>query len=258
MIGGTPESWHQNWKDESGPCNGCDLCAKARPQGGAINFDADLALVNNTPGLGDQDKSGENRERLELEEREDLPGTHYDGYDDAPDHVDDPYTWLLLNKWGALDQIKDGVFNHQNMNFSLEDAYYTNSLKCPKTDNDMKEYDGRIRCSQYLRSELCDVVEPDVVVTGGPSATKSVFYALDIDISTPGTFARLIDSPEDFGGHTDLLHGAYGESIIIIPTYQFGNLFRNWSQPSWVDNKKDGGHKTDYFARLVERINHHL
>jgi uracil-DNA glycosylase len=275
---------YDDWKHGAGPCSGCPLSGpclgeaenenyKTDPRGSpdfaGLNPDAPIMLVNNTPGY-----DSNNTERpyygnppeehlISPPDRKDSlhEGEHPPGYPKGDTH--DIYTYKIIQEWPNVNKPIENLIEHSNQ-LDWNSFYYTNSMKCSeyRDDFDKKseiESDARESCQNHLSTEIDEIVKPEVIITGGPSATESVFNTLEMNISIPSRFSQLIDQPEKHQyGKTALKHGAYGEDPVIIPTYQFSSVWQNWSNPRWMNKKSNGGEQSEYYIELLRRVNHHL
>lgn len=260
---------YSNWLKEEGVCGGsdeegelCKLCGQEPPDFGAYSFDANLMLVNNTPGFG----QGDGRKRGKVKPKnggheysEDVFKRYQNTIEDFDSNsIDFPYTYCIENEWSFLKNLKRHVIEADYNGTSLDveikrDCYYTNSLKCPKTENSELNSSARERCQEYLKKEI-DLVAPKVILTGGPKATQTTINALDWPYQVPDTFTRFIDSADDYAGNANMKHGSYGDSPLLIPTYQFGMLQSNWYHPSWISDNKEERKNQEYFKPLIECI----
>ena len=184
---------YSNWRGgDCGPCSECDAHIKdidGHPEFGALNPSADIMWLNNTPRYSGE--TGDNSARV-YDEPSEGPTTQ-DG--SIPEHIDECYEDIPDGEHGYSYKLNSvwpigsgGAYSFwpihktvsslagRGVDISMADFYYTNSLKCSKygpwEDIDMG---ARKTCSAYLEYEVNELVDPAVVIVGGPEAAVTFF-----------------------------------------------------------------------------------
>lgn len=291
---------YSNWRGgDCGPCSECDAHIKdidGHPEFGALNPSADIMWLNNTPRYsgetGDNSARGYEEPSEEHTTQDDSIPEHIDGcYDDIPDG-EHGYSYKLNSVWStgvgasysfwSLHKAVSSLAG-RGVDISIDDFYYTNSLKCSKY-NEWEDIDmgARKTCSAYLEYEVNELVDPAVVIAGGPEAAITLFFALDRQLDVlpenekkyikEGDVRYSVPNISNLVGNyrsknewknenaygdprsDEFHHAAYGDDPAIIPTFQFDNSFQNYVKPPWISDNPNNREPADYYDALAERI----
>jgi len=277
------ENWRHPERNDGNPCDGCylrdnNLHLEARPQFGGFNFNADIMLVNETPGFGSTNDEYANKERQRVfrdTPKEAFENGEKPAPEDLPDSIDatiqtpenpdpqfdsDRYGQSFIQNWNALDSLLNHLFSDGGgaLEVSISETYYTNNIKCPKvgpdTESEIRDKsidysccnsDGKDNCRSYLEQEILEHVCPDVIIAGGEEAIDSVASVLGItnEISEDGDLKNIIDLIDhDSGGSNDhdLRYATFGSDIKLIPCWQFSTGLKNshFICKRWAPNRE--------------------
>jgi len=291
---------YKNWKSKEGPCGNCEihdnnLHPKTRPQFGGFTTDADLMLVNATPGSwSDNTEFGANgKERVYKDtpvgafpedDDEYGPKNPPDGIDDIvdiPEDADsrflaDPYgESFIQGSWPSLDRLQEKLFADRGgrLEISLRDTYYTNRIKCPElatengkcSDASNRNQAADEACLEYLKREIEQIIEPDVILAENNSLNQ---MARILDHSHlpefPGPYKSITEGKKLGDPHADRFdYAAYGENPTLIPLPQFStgiqlNEPQIGKRMENYTGSSNNDARTYYYDELARRIKFEL
>jgi len=192
----------QNWRTRSGPCSNCPYACiddPMEPDFGGFNFNADIMIVAQDPGGGNE--GGGTRQLGEGRAKEDIP----------PLEMQRGYSVKYERAWSVSENkplsAKEGPpssdFDNSttgtlakgvagsDTSLMLRDTYLTNAKKCPEYDingqddiwedtefdsNDVND-DAFDACQPYLEQEI-ELIRPQVIVPTGKPAMEAVCSAI--------------------------------------------------------------------------------
>jgi len=234
------------WRHGCEECNGCPLRSpKLHPQHSAFDPTAEVMAIAEAPGEGRGGSREVESEKLEYDESEwDSTDIHprFKAYDkDAAERWSIPRgdSWPYIHELLRKDRLQLGV----------TDVFFTNAIKCGKTNNDSDDKKARENCQTYLGYEIDELVQPSLVIAFGKHAIKAVENTLDIEIYSDNLKNTLNSGPSD-------TFPIFGRDIKIIPSYHWARLGPNIKQYlDWPDFEEiDDGYEKLYWDKLAEVI----
>ena len=236
-----------NCRNQDGPCSGCDL-NNSKPQFGAFDTDAKLMVVAEAPGEG----TGGSRTQDTNKENNDL--------DEVPNFL--KYDKMIVDKWsqsagsgGSLGYIDNLLRAENDLALTVEDVYYTNAIKCPKSDDNNETEDGRGNCRSYLKYEIQELVEPNVIIGFSGNAIQSVSDVLGVE-QINGVEPSGNTSLCSLINQGDGRFPTFGDSPKLIPSphWAMQNSFESYAEEhiDWMANPED------YWTILAETVSDSL
>lgn len=181
----SPEQIWENWKNNSGPCEGCphhDDDLHFRPTL-TPRQSAKVMIVGEDPNSSN-DRTAKNSKDipgLELKQRGNL---------DQNDNLEA----VLSNSW-PISRFVKGVIN--NCGLDTSEVYLTNQKKCSNIGNGSDKEDekrARRQCESYLQDEI-EFLSPSMVILCGKKVAQYANTEFGLSLSTEpaknaGTFAE--------------------------------------------------------------------
>lgn len=270
LVSGFRQKVGEHWRHGNGACDGCPIRCENQgfdPLFGLFNYDADLMIVAREPGTFNEfSESGNGKGRVYRtmppeEEVKDHPHlVERRGYD-----------YKAASEWNNLLQAAMRLFDSEKytnretgsptVGCSLEDAYFTNALKCSKLADDVRDVDNpkernkvaREQCRTYLKEEI-ELVSPQIIVTFGGNAWTDTIRALELEnaVEHISTLSHNINSNNEFG------FDAFGSDPVVIPSYHWSNLGRQKSNIDFIADGDQAQMYDRYFSELARRIKREL
>jgi uracil-DNA glycosylase len=265
----------EHWNHGIGQCGECPIrCEKSRfdPLYGLFNYDADVMFVAEEPGTFDEfsERDG-GKGRIYRT----MPDEEVDRLGDVLPHPhlveERGYDYKGSNEWDNLmegarrltdaSKYTNGATGRPTIGYSLEEIYYTNSLKCSRLADSAKDVDdpdkrnntARGQCRPYLEAELT-YVNPRVVVTFGTNAWEQTIKALGIADqanSLSSLKTNLNNNPES-------AFGVFGDNPKVIPSYHWSNLGQMKQHIDFINEESEYRMYDHYFAELARTVTKHL
>lgn len=271
LVAGFRQQVWEHWQHGTGNCEGCPIrCENQRfdPVFGLFNYDADLMIVAQEPGTYDEfADEDDGRGRI----YKTMPDEEANGRFNHPHLVEERgYDHKGIHEWDNLMEAARRLFDQDSysnsqtgrptVGYSLDAIYYTNSLKCSRLADSVRDVSNpsernktaREQCRTYLEDEI-KYVNPQAIITFGKDAWKHTVHALGIEDEVPKSkqIKANLNASDDFD------FGAFGDDPAVIPAYHWSNLGQ---QKRNLDFINDGGDwmYDKYFAALAQRVNHEL
>lgn len=238
-----------NWRYGNGRCSDCPMrTPQLRPEHAAFSTDAEVMAVAEAPGegRGGNREVKENQLQFEPGEWESIRSqprfTEYDR--DLAEKWSVPggeaYSWPYVHE----------LLRKERLPLGPTDVFFTNAIKCGKTDFNQLDSKARSHCASYLEYEISELVQPRVVVAFGDHAIKAVEEVLDLEIVS-GSISHTLNAAQ-----SEDTFPVFGDDPIVIPSYHWSRLGSNVSQHlEWIDtNGVDRGYESSYWDKLAERI----